>query len=143
MINIEHLEESQLPLLKDFSAREWPSVDKEHYGDREVDFTKCKFALAAKEGTTMLGYITLMFDMGVLHMDSLIEAEAHRGKGIATKLAQAAEEKGKSMGAHKIWLETGKDWSAKNFYEKRGYQVRANLDNYYAHQDFVLMDKEL
>jgi hypothetical protein len=47
------------------------------------------------------------------------------------------------MGAHKAWLETGADWKAKDFYESKGYQIRANLNNYYAHQDFVLMDKDL
>ncbi len=143
MINISLLDETEIPSLKKFSAQEWPGADKEHYGDKEVDFTKIKFAFTARENETMLGYIIAIFDTGVLYIDSLIVAETSRRKGIASELLQAAEEKARSIGAHKAWLETGIDWKAKDFYESKGYQIRTNLNNYYAHQDFVLMDKDL
>jgi ribosomal protein S18 acetylase RimI-like enzyme len=91
----------------------------------------------------MVGYIKCILDMGVLHLDSIIIAEKYRGQGIAKQLMMVAQERGKAMGAHKFWLETGSTWKARGFYEKLGFQVRANLNNYYAHQDFVLMDKDL
>ena len=55
----------------------------------------------------------------------------------------ATEEKTEEAGAHKISLEIDLHWSAKGFYEKLGYTVRAVLPNDVVHQDFVLMDKML
>ncbi len=81
--------------------------------------------------------------MGVALMESLIVGKDYRGSGLATKLVALAEEHARSLGAHKIKLETGVDWQARKLYEKLGYEVRASLPNYYAHNDFVLMDKEL
>ncbi len=143
MIAISHLDEKELPILKEFSSREWPSADREHFGEEKLDFAKHTFAYVARDGEEIIGYIKLVFDMGVLLMDSLIVAEKYRGQGIATKLVTTVEEKGKEMGAHKVRLETGSKWKAKNFYEKLGYRVRAELSDYYAHRDYVLMDKDL
>ena len=143
MIDITQLGEKELPLLKKLSSLEWPGADREHYGEEKLDFTKHTFAFAARDGEKVIGYITLMLDLGVLYMESLIVAEQYRGQGIATRLVLAAEERGRSMGAHKMRLETGSDWKARNFYEKLGYRVRAELPDYYANRDFVLMDKEL
>lgn len=143
MITIVELNEKDFLLLKEFDSQEWYSADKEHYGDQKLDFTKYKFAFVVHDGEKIIGYISLIFDLGVLYMESLIVSEKYRNQGIATKLVVQAEEKGKSLGAHKIRLETGGDWKAKDFYEKLGYQVRAHLPNYYAKRDFVLMDKDL
>jgi ribosomal protein S18 acetylase RimI-like enzyme len=143
MIDIALLEEEELPVLKAFNTSEWPSADREHYGEGKLDFTKHKITLAARDHGEVLGYISLVLDMGVLLIESLIVAEKQRGKGIGARLVAAAEEKGRSLGAHKIRLETGSNWKSRGFYEKLGYQVRANLPDYYAHQDFVMMDKGL
>ncbi|MBI4268426.1 GNAT family N-acetyltransferase [Candidatus Uhrbacteria bacterium] len=143
MITIERLNEIEFSLLKEFSSREWPTADREHYGDEKIDFTKQWFAFVARDGEVIVGYIKCMFDMGILNMDSLIIAEKYRGQGIATQLVATAEEKGKEMGGHKMRLETGSDWKAKDFYEKLGYRVRAELPDYYAHRNYVLMDKDL
>ncbi len=143
MIEIVLLDEKDSALTKEFGAAEWPKADREHFGDQVLDFNKPKFLFAAREDGNILGYISLILDMGVLHLESLIVGEKSRGKGVGAKLVLVAEEKGRALGAHKIWLETGADWQAKGFYEKLGYQVRAELRNYYAHRDFVLMDKDL
>lgn len=143
MIFVTSLDEKEFSLLNEFDSHEWYGADREHYGDQKLDFTKYKFAFVARDDEKMIGYISLTFDLGVIYMESLIVSEKYRGQGIAPKLVLAAEEKGRIMGAHKIKLETGTDWKAKDFYEKLGYRVRANLPNYYAHRDFVLMDKDL
>ena len=49
----------------------------------------------------------------------------------------------KTLGAHKVSLETGVNWEARKIYEKLGYKVRTHLPNDFGHQEFVLMDKEL
>lgn len=143
MITITQLAEKNFSFLKEFDSQEWHSADKEHYGEKKLDFTKYKFAFVARDGEKMIGYISLIFDLGVLFMESLIVVEKYRGQGIATQLVSTAEEKGRLMGAHKMKLETGSDWKAREFYERLGYHVRAELLNYYANRDFVLMDKDL
>lgn len=137
------LEEKEQPALKEFDEREWPGADQEHYGDQDVDFVKHHFALVAREGSDVVGYISLVLDAGVLRMESLIVAEKFRGQGVGARLVTEAEAKGRSLGAHIMTLETGSDWKARLLYEKLGYTVRANLRNYYANRDFVLMDKAL
>ena len=143
MFEIIQIEGEDHPDLKAFSAGEWPVVDKEHFGDQQVDFSKPKFALKAIEDGQIVGYLAMTLDMGVLHIDSLLVGERHRGKGVAKRLLVAAEDRARDMGCHKAWLETGKDWKARIFYEKQGYALRVELPNYYAHQDFIIMDKEL
>lgn len=143
MIDIVLSENGDSPILKDFSAREWPGADREHFGDQVLDFTKRKLSLAARENGNIVGCISLILDMGVLHLESIIVAETHRGHGVGARLVASAEENGKSLGAHKIWLETGSDWKAKDFYTKLGYQIRAELHNYYANRDYIMMDKDL
>jgi ribosomal protein S18 acetylase RimI-like enzyme len=143
MIDVRLSREDELPVLTDFSAKEWPSADKEHFGDQTVDFSKKKSTFVARDDGRVVGYISIVLDMGVLHMESVIVAETYRGKGVGALLVSAAEEYGKSSGAHKIWLETGSDWRAKEFYEKLGYRVRAALPGYWAKRDFVLMDKDI
>lgn len=144
MILITQLTDAEKPALKAFSAREWPSADREHFGDTaQLDWSKPTITLAAKADEDIVGYITIELDMGVIYMESLIVAESHRGQGIARQLVTAAEEWGRSKGAHKISLETGANWKAKDFYLKLGYAIRAELPDYYAHRDYVLMDKDL
>ena len=47
----------------------------------------------------------------------------HRGKGIASKLMQAAEEAAKSAGASRIWLRTAHtNEPAQKLYESRGWK---------------------
>lgn len=143
MIAITLLDETEIPSLKKFGAQEWPGADHEHFGDQQLDFAKPEFTFVARDGNSVVGYIKFILDMGVIHLDSIIVAEKYRGQGIAKRLVIAAQEKGKAMGAHKIWLETGSNWKSRGFYEKLGFQVRAHLNNYYANHDYVLMDKDL
>ena len=143
MIEIKLFDEKELPLLTDFNSREWPSVDEEHYLSQQTDFSREKFKFIAWDKESVAGYISIFVDTGVAMMESLIVGADYRGAGLATQLVSAGEEKARSMGAHKIRLETGVDWSAKKLYEKLGYRVRVLLPNYYEHRDFVMMDKEL
>src|SRR3989344_2534096 len=143
MIEIKLFDEKELPLLTDFNSREWPSVDEEHYLSQQTDFSREKFKFIAWDKESVAGYISIFVDTGVALMESLIVGADYRGAGLATKLVSFGEEKARSMGAHKIRLETGVDWSAKKLYEKLGYQVRVLLPDYYEHRDFVMMDKDL
>ena len=52
-----------------------------------------------------------------------------------------AEEFGKKLGAHKIWLITGKDWSENNFYQKLGFKKGGILPKHNFKKDYVIYSK--
>lgn len=143
MIEIKLFDEKESSILQNFNSREWPRVDQEHYLTQQTDFSREKFKFITWDNEKIAGYISIFVDMDVALMESLIVGADYRGAGLATQLVSFGEKKAKTMGAHKIRLETGVDWSARKLYEKLGYQVRVLLPDYYEHRDFVMMDKEL
>ncbi|MGO2010468.1 MAG: GNAT family N-acetyltransferase [Pseudoalteromonas sp.] len=52
-----------------------------------------------------------------------------RGKGFAKKLLDKVEQKGKGLGALYVQLDT-LDFQARPFYEKNGYSVKYQMNNY-------------
>lgn len=136
-VNQDHSE------LEAFKGLVWPSADKEHYGDNQPNFSCGQFTLLAKDNDRIIGYISVAVDTGVAQIEPLMIHPEFQGKGIGSGLLRAAEEKAKSLGVHKVWLETGSDWKAKSFYEKHGYSVRTVLPNHTGGREFVLMDKML
>lgn len=140
-MEITEITQEQESELKIFKGLVWPEADKEHYGDAQPNFSRDEFTLIAKEDGEIIGYVSVIIDTGVAQIEPLMVKTDLKRKGIGTKLLQDAEEKAKSLGAHKIWLETGSDWQAKDFYEKHGYQVRTVLPNHSGGREFVLMDK--
>lgn len=143
IIKILKLENTDNSLLETFKSEEWPDADQEHYGNQEINFSKNFYTLVAKDEDKIFAYISFFIELGVAQIDSLIVGKRSRRGGLATKLMQEAESQAKLLGAHKLRLETGVNWKAKYLYEKLGYNVRAVLPNYYANQDFVLMDKNI
>ncbi len=129
------------PELESFKSQVWPLADVEHYKDQQPKFFKNEFTLIAKDEDRIVGYISVIIDTGVAQIEPLMVKTELKGQGIGAKLLESAEEKAKELGVHKIWLETGSDWLAKNFYEKRGYIVRTVLPNHTNGREFVLMDK--
>lgn len=144
-IDIVKLEDIDVSLLNKFKAEEWPEADREHYGEHNLDFSKNFYTLVArnKVDNKILAYISFFIELGVAQIDSLIVGKNSRRNGLAKKLINEVEVQVKSLGVHKIRLETGVDWKAKFLYEKLGYNTRAVLPNYYANRDFVLMDKDI
>ncbi len=55
--------------------------------------------------------------------------ESLRGKGYGTKLINVAEKKAIELKCHSAWLDTI-SFQAKPFYEKLGYEIFGQLDNY-------------
>jgi ribosomal protein S18 acetylase RimI-like enzyme len=129
--------------LDHFKTVEWPAEDKIHFGKDNVDFNKQEFTYLAEEDGKIGGYIKIMTDMGVCHLDSIIVGREYREKGIGRLLIEQAEAKAKELNMHKMILETGVEWGARAFYEKLGYKVVATLKDHFDHGDFVLMEKYL
>lgn len=142
-MEITELNTSQSSELESFKSLVWPLADQEHYGENQPKFFKHEFTLIAKESDEIIGYISVIIDTGVAQIEPLMVKTDFKGKGTGTSLLKAAEEKARTLGAHKMWLETGSDWLAKNFYQKHGYQVRSILPSHTEGREFVLMDKIL
>lgn len=67
--------------------------------------------------------------------------EAVRGEGHATRMMDAAEDYARQRGCHSVFLDTH-SFQARPFYEKRGYEVFAALDDYpKGHKKFFLKKK--
>ena len=121
---------------------EWHRVDVAHYGADAV-WNEIKFKFKATEDGKLLGYILGRHEAGVIYIESIITSEAAREKGIGTLLINKAVEFGKKLGAHKIWLITGKNWSENAFYQKLGFQKAGDLPDFHYHTDFVIYTKAI
>ncbi len=142
-MEIIEIAKEQDSLLENIKSNAWPPADREHYGENQPEFYKKEFTLAVKESEEIVGYVSVIIDTGVAQIEPLMVKTERKGMGIGTMLIKAAEEKAKSLGAHKVWLETGSDWKSKAFYEKHGYSIRTILPNHTDGREFVLMDKML
>jgi ribosomal protein S18 acetylase RimI-like enzyme len=125
-----------------WSKKEWHKVDIAHYG-HHVEWNGKHFRFKAVDGKKLVGLIDGKHESGVLFIDTIITKDSYRGKGVGTMLIKKAEEFGKKMGAHMIWLITGKVWQENAFYIKLGFKKIADLPNWHFHTDFVIYTKEI
>ena len=129
--------------IKEFNDREWKFADKEHYG-QVLDWSKKNYLITAyDDNRNIVGTLAQKISVGVAHIDTLLVAKDMQGKGIGTSLLKKAEEIAIAENAHKIYLETGKNWRSIKFYEKLGYKISGKLPNHYFHVDFVEFTKFL
>lgn len=144
MFTISPLQETARAALDAFKQVEWPEVDRQHYPGEEPDFTRYdEVYVATTENGNIAGYLHVTGEAGIAHIHSLIVGKDYRRKGLATEFLKTAEAAARSWKVHKIWLETGAAWDARNLYESSGYTVRTLLPKHYGKQDFILLDKEL
>lgn len=127
--------------LENFTKREWTNADQEHYG-KVKDFTPRKYIIVAlDENREILGKATLVIVAGVAEAKEVIVAQSVRGTGIGKSLLAKVEELAKKHKAHKLWLNTGKEWRSEKFYQKLGYKKTGKLPNHFARRDFVEYSK--
>lgn len=72
------------------------------------------------ESGTPIGGILGGTYWGWMYVDVLWVHEGHRGKGIGSRLLQAAEKEALRRGCHHVHLDT-MSWQAPAFYQKHGY----------------------
>lgn len=81
----------------------------------------------APDGQIIAGLFGDIF-WGWIHIDTLWVSESYRQSGIGTSLMNRAEAEALAMGVYRAYLEST-DFQAVGFYEKRGYQVFAQLED--------------
>ena len=95
------------------------------------------FYVKSTRGETLGGLLGAIWG-GWLYITYLWVDEAVRGRRWATKLMDQAEAYARERGCHFVSLDTH-SFQARPFYEKRGYEVFATLDDYpKGHKKFFL-----
>lgn len=110
---------------------------------KHADWNKKKFTFKAIEDGKIVGTIKGDYKGGVIYVSTIITAKSARGNGVGTLLIKKTDEYGKKQGAHKIWLITGKGWSANIFYKKLGFKLIEKLSDFYFHKDFVIYERDI
>ncbi len=126
--------------IKDFNLREWHGADIEHYG-KKVEWNDKKFIFKAEENGQIVGTTSGKYASGVVYISEIIVAKDKRGKGVGSILIKKIEDFGRKLGAHKIWLITGKDWSESEFYKKLGFKKGSILPRHNFKKDYVIYSK--
>ncbi len=139
MITIK-ITDKETPQFNAFSDEEWETTDLQ-YHRRKVDWTKERRFILAYEKKQIVGLLELSMEAGVMHIIDLIIEHTHQKKGIGTSLMEHAEEMAKQNKIHKIFLETGGNWTVRAFYEKLGYEKTGDLPKHFAKQDYVEYSK--
>lgn len=122
--------------LKEFNKKEWQQANLEHFG-HALDWNTKHYILAAYDNQDLVGTLSLKIEAGVAYIGTMLIAKDKRRKGIGQNLMDKAQQIAKQNNAHKIYLQTGKDWQSVQFYEKLGYKITGQLPNHYFHKDFV------
>jgi len=127
---------------KDFAEKEWAVADSEHYG-KDVKWEKITYDIVAIENNKIVGKLDSSTEAGVAHISNILVAKSGRRQGVGKALMLKAEEFARKIGAHKIFLKTGRDWESVVFYESLGYKITGEFLDHSFHQDFVIFTKFL
>ena len=79
---------------------------------------------------------------GWMFVDDLWVHESLRHQGYGSRLLAAAEEEAQKRGCARVWLRTF-SFQARAFYEKYGYRVVGQLDDYPPGEVFYWMRKDM
>ncbi len=128
-----------------FMLKEWKLIHPIYFGG-ELDLSYWltqHIYFEAIEKKKIIGGLIGEFTGGVLFIPELIVTGDSRGKGVGVSLLRQAESWAKNHRGHEVYLVTGKNWKAKEFYFKSGYAIAAELPKHFSKKDFVLLRKFL
>ena len=128
--NTEQLNQALRANMLEFNAQHF-DVERQALGFKYLD----------KQGELVAGISGHVFGNWLL-ISWLWCDESARGNGLADSLLTSLENAAIEMGAVQAQLDT-LDFQAKPFYEKRGYQVKYQLNNYPLNGTRYFMEKPL
>jgi GNAT superfamily N-acetyltransferase len=123
-----------------FNKEAWSGMDLEHYG-KHVKWVETPILFKVVEGGKIIAAVDAKYESGVIHVNKITVEKKNRRNGIGKSLMKKIEEEAAMIGAHKIFLTTGKDWVAGKFYESLGFEKTADLPNHFFGFDFVIYSK--
>ena len=114
------------------------SYNKKHAGEEK--FQRLCFVLRAPN-QEIVGGVLGEFYWDWFHLDLLWVKDEYRGQGYGKSLLETIEDAAKQRGALNIFLDTF-SFQAPGFYEKRGYQVFSELQDFpVGHQRYFYTKK--
>ena len=128
------------PPMKKFDESEWKHWNVDHFG-KEIKWNKKRYFLKAYDGKEVLGTMDLKVEAGIGKIRTLIVKRSNLRQGVGRSLIKKAEKLAKKDKAHKLILNTGKDWEAVKFYQSLGFKKSADLPNHFFHVDFIELTK--
>lgn len=128
--------------MQSFSKKEWTISDKKHFGGR-FDYHPIEGYIRAQENNIISGILHYKIQAGVMDIVSFIVGVDYQKKGIGRALIKSAEELAKKNKVHKLYLLTGIDWEAAQFYEKVGFIQTGILKNHHMNKDWIEFSKFL
>jgi len=113
--------------------------------DQYNKITGLKFAVVAYLADEAVGCGAIkIYTPGVMEVKRMFVPEAHRGKGIASKILAELEKWCLDLGNNKLILETGKGQpEAVNFYKNRHYKLIPNFGQYAGVENSLCFEKQL
>lgn len=131
--------------LRAFKAKEWELIHPEHFGTKQDPdyWKKERVVFKGVESKKIVGVLIGDYTAGVMYIDQLIVKHDQRSKGVGKALMDKAFELAKKANLHKIYLYTGNNWQAIQFYKSLGLAIEAEISNFYQNKDFVIMSKDL
>ena len=127
---------------KDSQGAEWEKLNQLHFG-KEINYKSKTFRYKVVEDGQLLGKIDGKLEGDHIFIDTLLTAEAARGRGVGAKLIERAEKFGKKYGARFMWLYTGVHWPANKFYQKLGFKKGPVLEDFLFNIDVVIYRREI
>ncbi len=127
----------------DFNHRAWRQEDQSRE-EETINWEEYHHYVVAENENTPVGVLVVDFKAGVGNITEVIVENDSRGQGIGRQLMLECEELAKSNNVHKLWLETKRDYEAAfSLYTDLGYEIIAELPNYYNEENYLLMTKDL
>jgi len=126
--------------VDEFNKVAWSGLDIEHY-NKHVKWVVKPILLKITDGKNTIATIDAKYESGVIYINKLTVAKENRKKGVGRMMMEKIEAEAINLGAHKIFLITGKDWIACKLYESLDYKITADLKNHYLGFDFVIYSK--
>ena len=127
------------PELRDFLDEGINEYNRVHTGIRR--FERIGFAVRDADGEVVGGIHGWLWGEWY-YVQSLYVAPRGRGRGLARRLMEVAEQEAIRLGARHAYLET-RTFQARPLYEKLGYVVTGQIEGYPAGETYFLMRKDL
>jgi GNAT superfamily N-acetyltransferase len=117
--------------VPDSSARELILTGLIAYNEAQVGPSQARplAVLVQDEGRRVLGGLWAWTGYGWLSIELLFLPPDLRGRNLGRQVMRRAEEEARSRGCREAWLDTF-GFQAKGFYERLGYTVFGQLDEY-------------
>ncbi|MDP1604485.1 MAG: GNAT family N-acetyltransferase [Legionella sp.] len=112
---------------------EYISNEIMHFNAQKVPFTQketpiFKRYVIKNDDEIIAGINAVMYHWGILYIDELFVAEAHRHQKLGGYLLRRVEDEARELGASLSHTDTF-DFQAKDFYLKQGYDIFGTLEN--------------